>query len=386
MLNLRYKTETYDPALNGIKKVVTCPEDYLSDDYILFVTNVHAETGHADNILTTSGEYHKNNRESKRIYHLDHIENIENNAVVRIENGSLYITYRPSANQHAIFMTKRCNHYCLMCSEPPSTQNDSFMVEENLKLIELMDKGLPVIGITGGEPTLEKENFIRIINKIREEHPDTVIRLLTNGRSYQDETFVEALSEIASEHLISEIPIYDTDTANHDYIVQARNAFNETVEGMYNCFKHDMVTEVRIVLTKQNYKSLSNIVHYIYKNMPFVAHIAFMGMEYIGFAINNFDKLHINPNEYKEELYKAINLCERYNLQSSIYNLPLCMIDPSLWHFSRQSISDWKNEFDDKCEQCGKRDACAGMFSSTYPFYREFVSPLPTQLADADCI
>lgn len=384
MLNLRYKTETYNPALNGIKKVVTDPEAYLNDDYILFVADDNTEVGHAANILTTSSEYHKNNSETKNVFYLEHIENIENNAVVRIENHSLYIAFRPSANQHAIFMTKRCNHYCLMCSEPPSTDNDSFMVKENLKLIELMDKGLPVIGITGGEPTLEKDNFIRIIKKIREEHPDSIIRLLTNGRSYQDEKFVEALSEIASEHLISEIPIYDTDTANHDYIVQARNAFNETVEGMYNCFKHGMITEVRIVLTKQNYKSLSNIVDYIYRNMSFVAHIAFMGMEYIGFAINNYEKLHINPNDYKEELFKAINLCERYNLRSSIYNLPLCMIDPFLWRFSRQSISDWKNEFDDKCEQCCEREICAGMFSSTYPFYKEFISPLSAQSADAN--
>lgn len=382
MLKLRFQTDqTYNSKLNGVKKIVFDSKDYLNDDYILFVEKMNDNVLNVNNILTTNKSIYQLYSNEKHVYAIENIENIENGTVIRIENSHIKIMNRPSSNNNAIFMTKRCNHYCLMCSEPPTTDNDSYLVEENMKLLELMEKGRPVIGITGGEPTLDKRDFIKIIEKIRLEHPDAMIRLLTNGRSYKDESFVKELSAIASGHLISEIPIYDSDYRNHDYIVQARNAFHETIKGMYNCFQHELVTDVRIVLTKQNYQSLSNLVTYIYKNMPFVAHIAFMSMEYIGFAMNNFEILHINPNDYREELKNAIKLCETYKLPMSVYNLPMCMMDESLWPYARQSISDWKNEFDDVCLSCEKKEVCSGMFSSTYPHYREYITPILSKIS-----
>ena len=50
--------------------------------------------------------------------------------------------------------------------------------------------------------------------------------------------------------------------------------------------------------------------------------------------------------------------------RTSIYNLPLCLLEPSVWHLAAQSISDWKNEFLPECAECAAKSQCAGFFSS----------------------
>ena len=121
---------------------------------------------------------------------------------------------------------------------------------------------------------------------------------------------------------------------------------------------------------------LSKIVSYVYKNLPFVDHIALMGLEYIGFAVKNFEDIHISPLDYKKELYEAIDEARRYNLPISIYNLPLCLIHPKLKRYARQSISDWKNDFSDCCNTCIEKDNCCGMFASTKPYFEKLLKPI----------
>ncbi len=377
MIRLLYQADKYSNNLIGIKKIVYDPCKYLNEDYILFTNNLFDIRDDINIIITYSLELYEKYKSCKNIllfYNL--IDAIEEDAIVRIENSTLYFQYLPSSNNsQGLFFTKKCNHYCLMCSEPPSKDNFDYLINENMKIVELMSKDTEVIGITGGEPTLLGKDFFKIIKKIREELPNTQIRLLTNGRSYKNIEFCSELADIAKGFITSEIPVYSTDYAKHDYIVQSRGAFFETIEGLYNCAINGLNVEIRVVLTKQNYKDLSNIVSYVYKNMPFVNHIALMGLEYIGFAINNFDEIHINPLEYSNQLVEAVSLSQQYNIPVSIYNLPICLIDDSLIKYSRKSISDWKNDFSDFCKDCCYRDICCGMFSSTKPYFEKLLKP-----------
>jgi hypothetical protein len=54
-------------------------------------------------------------------------------------------------------------------------------------------------------------------------------------------------------------------------------------------------------------------------------------------------------------------------LNVSIYNLPLCLLDRSVWDVAVQSISDWKNGYLPECDGCEARPRCAGFFSSGRP-------------------
>jgi hypothetical protein len=89
-----------------------------------------------------------------------------------------------------------------------------------------------------------------------------------------------------------------------------------------------------------------------------------MGIENTGLAKKNYEQLWIDPADYQKELNRAAFFLDIRGIAVSIYNLPLCVLDPVLGRFYRQSISDWKNLFIAACQTCSASDACAGFFKS----------------------
>lgn len=74
------------------------------------------------------------------------------------------------SNDNTLFCTEQCNNHCLMCCQPPINVDDiDWLYEENLLRIQNAPKDLPIIGITGGEPTLLGEKLISLIMYIREQ-------------------------------------------------------------------------------------------------------------------------------------------------------------------------------------------------------------------------
>ena len=267
MKQLLHYSNNFTSKINGVRKVVFNQDEYIEGDTVFFTVENIDINNIIDLVITTSIEIYNKYSKNKQVLYFECIEEMEEYAILKLERNSIYLSVLPSSNAHTLFFTNKCNHYCLMCSQPPTTDNDDYLIEDNLKIIELIDKNLPVIGISGGEPTLLASNFIKIVKKIRKELPNTYIRVLTNGRAYSNEKFVKAIADVARDYFISEIPIYSSFYAQHDYVVQSKNAFFETIEGFYNCSKHDLKTEVRVVLNKQTCKNLPELMYFIYKNI-----------------------------------------------------------------------------------------------------------------------
>jgi hypothetical protein len=87
-----------------------------------------------------------------------------------------------------------------------------------------------------------------------------------------------------------------------------------------------------------------------------------MGIENTGFAVANRDLLWIDPLDYQADLACGVEILRAAGVNVSIYNLPLCLLDRSVWDVAVQSISDWKNGYLPECEQCAVRPRCAGFF------------------------
>lgn len=274
------------------------------------------------------------------------------------------VLYRRGSNSNLLFMTDRCNSMCLMCSQPPKDIDDIWHVEENLRLMDLLDPGEEQLGISGGEPTLYREGLLAIISKAKAVLPDKSLHLLSNGRLLQDSSWIRDLRQIAHPQLMWGIPLYADNAADHDHVVQARGAFSETMQGIYNLARANQRIEIRVVLSQLTVPRLPELAHFIFRNMPFVEHVAFMGIESMGLAKKNYDALWIDPLDYQEELSQAAHFLNARGMTVSIYNLPLCILKPSLTHFYRQSISDWKNLFIDTCQSCAGVTQCAGFFKS----------------------
>jgi hypothetical protein len=116
--------------------------------------------------------------------------------------------------------------------------------------------------------------------------------------------------------------------------------------------------------------TVPHLVHtcrWLARNLPFVDHVALMGLENTGFAIANDRILWIDPIDYKDELAHSVEALVAAGVNLSIYNLPLCVLHEAVRPFAVRSISDWKNGYRDECAPCVQKDNCAGVFTSGRP-------------------
>ena len=299
--------------------------------------------------------------------------------IVRINPGqdTLSVLFRVGSPSNTVLLTEQCNHYCLMCSQPPKNVDDFWIMDEVFELIRMIPENTPSLGFSGGEPTLYGDRFIALVQHVKNHLPNTRIDILTNGRAFHDPAFARALGAVGLRSLTLGIPLYSDDPVRHDYVVQASGAFDETVRGILNLKNAGVRVEIRVVVHKETLPRLVQTCRFIARNLLFVNHVALMGLEITGFTRANLEQLWIDPHEYKDTLSEAAGVLTDYGMQASIYNHQLCLVNEDLHPIYRKSISDWKNEYLDECSACERRADCGGFFSSSVQFRRsEHISPM----------
>jgi His-Xaa-Ser system radical SAM maturase HxsC len=249
-------------------------------------------------------------------------------------------------------------------------------VDNILRLLELVNPTAQELGLSGGEPTLLEEGLIKILTKAKACLPTTAIHMLTNGRRFRDLGFARQLAAVQHPDLMLGIPLYSDIDVRHDYVVQTPGAFEETILGCYNLAKLGVPIEVRVVLHQQTYERLPQLAQFIARNLPFVAHVALMGLEMFGLTLKNLPVLWIDPADYAAQLESAVTTLRLAGLNVSVYNHQLCTIPRTVWPFARRSISDWKNVYLPECEPCGHKKYCGGFFQSATKRHSAHISPL----------
>ena len=300
-----------------------------------------------------------------------------NGDIIKINatRGSLRTLYRRNSRHNSVLVTERCNNYCLMCSQPPKGINDDYLVDELLQAIPLMSRETSSVVITGGEPTLLGLRLLELLDAFRCYLPNTAIHVLSNGRSFRNFDYAKAIGRVQHADLMFGIPLYSDISSKHDYVVQADGAFDDTIRGIINLKAAGIKVEIRVVLHNLTYARLPELARFIRRNLTFCDHVALMGLEMTGFTRSNLEKLWIDPKDYQPQLRDAVTVLDEANMNVSIYNHQLCVLDESLHRFSRKSISDWKNEFMPECNSCTRKRECGGFFSSAKLRYSAHITP-----------
>ena len=291
-------------------------------------------------------------------------------------SGKFRSLFRRNSRHNSFLVTERCNNYCLMCSQPPKDVDDRWILDEIRESLPLVDKSTPTLTFTGGEPLSDWSEFTRVLAECRDELPNTAVQVLTNGRAFANSEIVNAWRDIQHPSLIAAIPVYASVDHIHDYVVQAKGAFDETILGILKLKDRGQRVEIRIVLHAQTAPTIAETCSWIARNLPFVDHVALMGLENTGFAIANESLLWIDPVDYQDTLAKGVDALSAARVNVSVYNLPRCLLHRSVWPYAVQSISDWKNAFVAECEPCTEKARCAGFFSSGRPRRSKAISPI----------
>lgn len=277
--------------------------------------------------------------------------------------------FNPESNDNVLFVTSQCNNHCIMCCQPPAPDDLDHRYKECLRQLQEAPKELNVLGITGGEPTLLGYKLVSLIEAVHQHLPNTTIHLLSNGRAFTDIEYTKALKEAAGNNLFVGVPLHSDYEGDHDIVAGCIGAYKETMYGLYNLADMGIDIELRIVIGHFNYQRLPQMAEFIYKNLPFVGWVALMGMEQTGYAIKYNNKVWIEPIEYHQQLAQAILSLDSWGIDTSVYNIPLCLLDENIRPFATKSISDWKVIYLPECDGCPLKEQCCGLFAtSRHPF------------------
>jgi His-Xaa-Ser system radical SAM maturase HxsC len=251
-----------------------------------------------------------------------------------------------------------------MCPQPPG-KDAEYYFEQSILMISLMkDKKGGHLGITGGEPTILGPELVKIIGLCRKLLPGTILTLLTNGKKLRDFEFTKDLASVGWPNLRFEIPLYADNDTEHDEILESPGSFYETMEGLHNLALLNQPVGLRTVLHSLTIERLVQFSEFVYRNLPFVFQVAFMGMETTGKAKDNLNILWIDPFEYQDKLSSAVYHLHRRKIPVSIYNHQLCLLPNDLWRFARRSISYWKETYLPICIGCSLKNVCCGIFNT----------------------
>ncbi len=270
--------------------------------------------------------------------------------------------YKQMWHTNGLYVTDLCNSHCIMCPQPP--QDEDAVSQDFLdQFIDCLPDNVTSLGITGGEPTMVGDRLLHTLHRLALKSPDCQIQVLSNARRLKDLKFAKAIADCGLKNLFFGVPIYSSVPEVHDFIVQSKGAFAETCKGVANLERLGIPVEIRIVLHRQVVSGLRDLMHWLFFNMPYVCHVALMGMENMGYVKKNWDALWISPKDYQEELFESVQYLLLRGMNVSIFNLPRCLLDKRLWQFARDSISDFKVSYADECSKCLEMERCGGLFA-----------------------
>ncbi|MDR2352810.1 MAG: His-Xaa-Ser system radical SAM maturase HxsC [Deltaproteobacteria bacterium] len=291
---------------------------------------------------------------------------IKDNDIIKIDpDGSINILWQYDSIHNALLVTESCNCRCLMCPQPPKNHDNTYNLFNNKILDLLQNLPIPEVCLTGGEPTIVKSEFLTILKRIYNEHPESRINVLTNAKIFSDTEFCYQILPNIKQNTIFCVSLHSDIESIHDTIVGKSDSFLKTQEGIYNLSLYNIPIEIRFVINKLNCERILEFSDFIYRYFPFVFHVVFMSQEICGLATQNFDLIYVDPFDYKEELRKATLFLMKRGLNVSVYNTPLCLSHPDIFDFHAKSISPWKNDFILACEICQKKEICCGFFTTS---------------------
>lgn len=279
------------------------------------------------------------------------------------EKNKKHLLFRIENRELTFFVTSKCNHHCIMCPQQldiDSSDNDLILqrVIDNLDY-DMFDE----ICFTGGEPLLK----MNLIEQVVQKAPEKIfISILTNGSILPSEIILKSLRCKLC------VPLYAPFDELHNKMTGSKS-FYKVIENLMKISKYETLIELRFVMTKLNYNCLEEYARFVWRNLPFVQDVAFMGMELTAEAHKNKDELWINPEEYIEPLEKAVSYLDCCGVTTWIYNLPFCLFDEPYRRFLVKSISPWKIQYLPKCDTCNMKAECGGMFFSAISELKEIV-------------
>ena len=273
--------------------------------------------------------------------------------------GSATRIIRADSPHNSLLVTERCDQLCVMCSQPPKKMHvDRFdMFREACVLAPQQ----AVIGISGGEPTLYKEELLGLIEHVLDVRPDLRFHILSNGQHF-DMSDAERLKQPLYANVSWGIPLYSAVPSDHDEIVGKTGAFDRLEQSLHVLLLAGSIIELRTVVMLSTVKGLSRLARHIAARLSFITSWSVMQLENTGFAKNRWGLLYFDHASDFAPVASALDIAQIHGIPAHLFNFPLCTVPPNYRHLAPASISDWKRKYAPACVDCRAKDRCSGFF------------------------
>lgn len=283
------------------------------------------------------------------------------------EDGKLSKYYDEMSVDNYFFVTGQCNSNCIMCPSPDASRKEAKgrRIDNLIEIARHIPEDAAHLTVTGGEPFMVGTDIFRFFEFLKIKFEKTEFLLLTNGRIFAIDEYVQKFIESKPNDCIVAIPIHGSSSELHDNITRAVKSFEQTIRGIKALLKNNIRVEVRIVVSKLNAEDINNIAALIVSEMPTVEYVSIMAMEMTGNARVNKKKIWIPYTEAATCITRAVYTLIENGIDVKIYNFPLCSVKKELWPICEKSISPNKVRFADDCVICKMKDSCGGVFAGT---------------------
>ncbi len=225
-----------------------------------------------------------------------------------------------------IALTYRCNNACRFCyAYSPYRDTGEMTTEEVKRVIDIIvdDAKVPSLSFTGGEPTL-REDLFELIAYGREK--GLRVNLITNGRRCGNKDFVQKLVDAGLNS--AQVSIEGPDAETHDYIVGAKGAFGQMVQGVKNLRETDIYTHCNTTICLPNVDRLEDLVDFLADELE-LSYFSMNMVIYTGTAAKLRDELQIKYSEIEEIVKRVKKRASKKGIQFVWYApTPVCLFNP----------------------------------------------------------
>ena len=275
------------------------------------------------------------------------------------ERGAAERILRADSRHNTLLVTERCDQLCVMCSQPPKkTHVDRFQYFREACL--LAPEGM-LIGVSGGEPTLYKEELFQLVEETLGARGDLAFHILSNGQHF-DAGDVKRMRDPLYRRVVWGIPLYSAEAGLHDDIVAKVGAFDRLERSFETLVAAGARIELRTVVMESTVRGLTSLADRIAARLSFIESWSIMQLENIGFAKNRWTRLHYDHSLDFAPIARALNVAQLHGINAKLFNFPLCTVPHNYRHAAPASISDWKRKFAPACGTCRAQDRCSGFF------------------------
>lgn len=305
-------------------------------------------------------------------------------------------------NQIQLDIGDLCDLKCKFCINFKPFEERGFVSPSVLKkaLKKYAKEGYKVVDIIGGEITMypRVEEILKYATRLGYKR----INLISHGIRYSDMNFLKKIAKAGNIRFCISLQGYKAE--EEDFLIAVKGGFRKKIKGLYNLIilkKQGLIKEeisLSIVITKLNYKLLSEILLFYFRNFG-IKNVRLRFIIPKGEAFNNFKLLVPSYSQVLPYLIKAIVLSKKLGLDVSFDGIPFCILkDKKLFEgligetrdglgkskkqisLEEQSVfSDKKNEIQKKiknCKGCRYDSVCGGPFINYIKIYgnKEFKS------------